>query len=208
MILYRVIPKNNQNIINKKWIGINSFEYDNQEYLHFYILPEHVNFLKKIKYDYNKIDSIILKCDIPYNLLEFGIGLYKWYYYLKKVPFLEARIKAIDFKLGYIKEISDNIEPNWLNENIFNRYLINCIYNQRCFIYINKEKNIIKNNPNFNYLHYFNKDDLEKENINLQDYPEIENLDFLKKRELSFRKKLYIEIKEKLDNNYKFIKKR
>ena len=106
MFLYRVISKDNIGILNKTWIGINTFKYDNQKkYIHFYFFPEHAEFLQKTKY---KNNGIILKCNIPIELLEFGIGLYNWHHRFKKEPFLEARIEYDKFKEEFIIEKKDN----------------------------------------------------------------------------------------------------
>ena len=100
MFLYRVISKNNTGIENKPWIGINTFKYDNDtKYLHFYFFPEHAEFLQKTKY---KNEGIILRCNIPIELLEFGIGLYNWHHNFRKEPFLEARIEYDKFKEEFI----------------------------------------------------------------------------------------------------------
>ena len=196
MILYRVIPANTCNISNSKEIGLNTFNYDNNDYLHFFILPENAGELQNRKYTINNQKSLVLRCDIPYELLEFGVGLYSWYYHTKLVPFLEARVKKCDFKNFFIKETLTYVKHEWKNSGIFKRYLINCIYNQRVFTYTNLNKTKLVLNPNFNFLHYFNKSDLEKENIVLTDYPENISLKELKKQELSFIKRILIGLKE------------
>ena len=120
MILYRVIPKDNEDISNTPWIGINSFNYDDEDYLHFFILPENVQILQYRKYKINNIDSLIIRCDIPYNLIEFGIGLYNWYYNYKLVPFLEARIKRKYFKQEFIIYFKDICFIVYINKQLLN----------------------------------------------------------------------------------------
>ena len=196
MIVYRVLSKENINYSNPKRTGTNSFTYNDTEYMHFFILPENAETLQILKYKINNQESSIIKCDIPYNLLEFGIGLYTWYYHFKFVPFLEVRIKKHDFKPEYIKETSTYIKHEWKNSNIFKRYLINCIYNQKAYTF---KDNIIKVNNNFNFLHYFNKIDLEKENILVNDYPQDISFNDLKKQELSISKRILISFKEEIE---------
>ena len=199
MILYRVIPKSNKDISNQKINGLNSFSYQNDEYIHFFILPEHVEYLQFRKYSIDNIDSIILKCDIPYHLLEFGVGLYSWYYHFKLVPFLEARIKKQNFNNSFIKETSNYVKHEYKNNEIYKRYLINCIYNQTVFKYQDNEKKKLIINKHFNFLHYFNQDDLLKEDIIVPDYPENKSFTELKKQNLTFIKKLFVETKEGLE---------
>jgi len=200
MILYRIIPKSNLDICNNKIKGLNSFIYNqNMEYIHFFILPENAH-VYWMEYQFKKIDTIILKCDIPLNLIEFGVGLYIWYYHFKYVPFLEARINKDDFQEYFIKEKASYVKYEWKNQEIFKRYLINCIYNQKAFTYVDKKNYIIKLNENFNFLHYFNKFDLQKEHIFLNNYPKEESLINLKQKELSFIKRLLINIKENIEN--------
>lgn len=196
MIVYRVVLTD-QVIINNK--GINSFNYDKNEYLHFFILPENAEIFQTRNYKNNNINSIIFKCDIPYNLLEFGIGLYGWYYHIKMVPFLEVRIKQENFKPTFIKDISNFVKFEWKNTEIFKRYLINCIYNQNAFTYLDKNNYKIKLNNKFNFLHYFNKNDLEKEKIFVKDYPYEESLNNLKIKNLSIIKRILISIKENIE---------
>ena len=201
MILYRVIPKNNPTISNKKTKGINTFKYDEKiDYLHFFILPQNAYIYQLLQYGQNNIESIILKCDIPLNKLTFGVGLYFWYYRFKRVPFLEARINTNDFQKEYIKEISSYVRHEWNNFEIFKKYLINCIYNQKAFTYIDKENYIIKLNPNYNFLEYFTKDDLEKENIILNNSSKDESLRDLKKKELSRLNRILITLKENIED--------
>ena len=199
MILYRVESNN----LNTEF-GINTFNYQNEEkYIHFYILPEHADILQIHKYYINNIDSYILKCNIPYKLLEFGIGLYNVNNY-KKIPFLEARVKLKDFKKEYLIEKQNMVLATWYDSNIFERYLINCVYN-KCFYFIDKKNDIIKLNNNFNFLYYFKKDDLERENIKVDNYPIIKDYNVLKKEYLSFLKRIYVNVLEYLELEDKFL---
>ena len=137
MFLYRVVLKDNTKIINSPWKGINTFQYENnKEYLHFYFFPEHAEFLQKTKY-YNK-ESTIIKCDIPLDLLEFGIGLYNYYFTFQKSPFLEARIEYDKFDESFIIEKKDTIDDNWKNPLLYKRYLKNCVYGDKPYYIINK----------------------------------------------------------------------
>ena len=196
MILYRVISNNNS---NKTEFGINSFNYNSDDYIHFFILPENAEIFQIGKYTIKNQKSLILKCDISYNLLEFGVGLYSWYYHFKFVPFLEVRIKKKDFSTSFIMETSTYIKNEWKNTSIFKRYLINCIYNQNVFTYVNFKKNSIILNQNFNFLYYFNEFDLIKEQINIHDYPKDINFSNLKKQELSLIKRTLISLKENIE---------
>ena len=203
MILYRIILPNNKDITNEKTKGLNSFKYDDSiEYVHFFILPQNLEIYQLYDFEQLNIKSIVLKCDIPFNLLEFGVGLYRWYYRFKYVPFLEARIKKDDFNDSYIKEKSTYVKHEWKNEEIFKRYLINCIYNQNAFKYLDSKRYLLELNKHFNFLHYFNQEDLLKENIIVNDYPDNESLINLKKKELSFIKRMLFSIKESIENTY------
>ena len=200
MILYRVIPKANTGISNTKVKGFNTFEYDdNEDYIHFFLLPENIEVYQFLEYEQYNIESIILKCDIPNNIIQYGVGLYYWYYNFKRVPFLEARIKTKDFKEEYIIDISNHIQSEWKDFEIFKRYLINCIYNQKAFKYIDYDKNILKLNSNFNFFHYFSKTDLENNHIKINDYPKVQSLKSLKRKELLLIKRLIIDLKEKIE---------
>ena len=155
MFLYRVVTNDN-NILNKPWKGINTFIYDkDKEYLHFYFFPEHADFLQNTKY---KNNSCVIKCDIPINLLEFGIGLYNFYFNFKKSPFLEARIDFSNFKDNFIIEKKDRIDSNWKNKILYKRYLRDCIYNQTSYTIIDKDEFIIRLNKDFNFLNYIYED--------------------------------------------------
>jgi len=198
MILYRIIENKNFGISNpkKSKFYLNTFDYDeNVDYLHFFILPENVDALQSGKFLFNK-ESIILRCDISIELLEFGIGLYTWYYRNKFVPFLEVRIKKSDFQNSFIKETSSYIKDEWKNIEIFKRYLVNCIYNQNAFTYTNTKKTKLTINPDFNFFDYFNKSDLENEHLNTANYPEDISFTALKKQKLSFIKRTLINFKE------------
>lgn len=205
MILYRVILNAN-NISNPKINGLNSFNYqDNIEYLHFYILPENAEIIQLDKY-YQGISTYILKCDIPYEIIKdnFGVGLYTWYYRFKKVPFLEVRIKKEDFIPNFIIDKSGYINALWKNHFIFERYLINCIYNQTVFTYIDKSHSTLKLRKDFNFLHYFSRDDLKKAGLSTESYPEDINFSNLKKKKLLLFKRLLIDVKENIEMNYDF----
>ena len=199
MILYRVIPKEKQETEK----GINSFTYDDKEYIHFYILPEHAEIIQIHKYYIKDKKSYILKCNIPYQLLEFGIGLYSWNGY-KNIPFLEARIKKNDFLETYILGIYNKVNEKWKNHKIYERYLVYCVYSN-FFKFIKNDKVIF--NSNFNFLHYFNIDDLNFENIYVSNYPIEKDYNELKKENFSILKRLYISFQEFLEIEDRFLTK-
>ena len=52
MKLYRVI-QSDDDIKNEDFSGVNTFEYtENEEYLHFFVLPEHAEIYKQLKYKF------------------------------------------------------------------------------------------------------------------------------------------------------------
>jgi len=179
MFLYRVVLKDNTKIINSPWKGINTFQYENnKEYLHFYFFPEHAEFLQKTKY-YNK-ESTIIKCDIPLDLLEFGIGLYNYYFTFQKSPFLEARIEYDKFDESFIIEKKDTIDDNWKNPLLYKRYLKKCVYGDKPYYIIDKNDITISIVNDFDFLYYID-----------------ENYYINKKEELKFIKKVLYKLYEK-----------
>lgn len=175
MILYRVVD-NDKSIINKESVGCNSFNYDkNTDYLHFFILPENAKVYKKLKYDNENKKSFVYKCDIPYKIIKnnFGIGMYRWYFPSIRTPFLEVRIKKSDFVEEFIVEKSDKIKDEWCNKEIYNRFVDLCVDKREPIISIHHHPFFkLELNDNFNYLDYFSKEDLLKENIDISNYPE------------------------------------
>lgn len=191
MKLYRVVQSDNK-IKNDDFHGINTFEYaENEEYLHFFVLPEHAEIYKQLKFTNNSIPSLIYQVDIPYEIIKdcFGAGMYTYYQPRIKHAFLEVRIKKQDFDKKYILSKSENIKPEWTNDEIYERYLYHCVWDFNITeAYKNVEKcpvvNIlsceslkVKINKDFNFLHYFPKNDLAKENINVADYPQKEKIE-------------------------------
>lgn len=182
MILFRVIPKNNENILNEEWSGVNTFNYEqDKEYIHFFILPENAEVFQLLKYKNNQIESIILKCDIPFYLLKdnFGAGMYRYYYPHKRTPFLEAKIQRQLFDKNFIVDTSEKIKDEWKNTEIFNRFMFHCVssHTDKTIPPILFNTNVLEEskpnlNPNFNFLHYFTKQQLIKENIQIEKYPE------------------------------------
>ena len=77
-----------------------------------------------------------------------------------------------------------------------------CIYKQTAFKYIDFNKKIITINNQFNFLDYFNKEDLIKENIDITNYPDIIDLNNLKQQELSILKRILIFLKELRESVY------
>lgn len=175
MKLYRVIEEGITDFLNTDSIkGVNTFHYDNDDqYIHFFVLPENAEIYQKLKYENINKKSIVLQCDLPLSLIKdnLGAGMYQWYFLGKRHPFLEVKIKKEDFKDDYIIDSSDKVKDEWKNKEIYNRYLIHGINNLepitiKSFIPFNVEIN-----PKFNFLHYFPKEDLEKEKIIVDDYP-------------------------------------
>ena len=186
MKLYRVIQSDN-NIKNEDFKGVNTFNYaENEEYLHFFILPEHAEIYKQLKYTNNSRQSWIYQVDIPYEVIKdcFGAGMYTYYHPKIKNAYLEVRIRKQDFDKKYIVDKAESVKPEWKNDEIFERYLYNCVwgigetkeykYVEKCrpVIILSHESLQVKINKDFNFLHYFPKQDLIKENINVADYPQ------------------------------------
>lgn len=225
MNLYRVVQSGN-NITNNDFKGVNTFNYaENEEYLHFFILPEHAEIYKQLKYTNNSIPSLIYKVDIPYEVIKdcFGAGMYTYYQPKVKNAFLEVRIKKQDFDKKYIVDQSENIKTEWKNNEIFQRYLYNCVRNDfiitEDYKYVEKcqpvnilsyESLKVEINKDFNFLHYFSQNDLKKENINVVDYPqkleEIEGKIIKKNKRVNLYsklKKLSLKTKQKQDEQDK-----
>lgn len=185
MFLYRVIEKEkyiNGKFINKVWDGVNTFNYDNnEEYLHFFLLPESAEIYQRLKYTNNDIESVVIKCDIPYSMIKnnFGVGMYRWYYPRTRSSFLEVRLNKKDFDNSMVIEVSDNVEECWKNKAIYSRY-INKIINTRN---INRDRPVkitldnngaiekVELNEEFNFLNYVPLDQLGMENLE-NDYNE------------------------------------
>ena len=179
MYIYRVIEKErflDGKITNKVWYGVNTFEYDQtEEYLHFFILPEHAEIFQTLKYKNNHVDSYVLQCEVPYSLIKdkFGIGMYKWYNARVKTPFLEVRIKKSDFTKQMVVGISPEVQDTWTNDAIYSRYLNRIVNdsnpNKEFPVILKLNKNgLIENakiNPEFNFLNYFPLEQIKEENL-------------------------------------------
>lgn len=222
MKLYRVVQSDN-NITNSDFNGVNTFDYaENEEYLHFFVLPEHAEIYKLLKYTNKNKSSLIYQVDIPYEVIKdcFGAGMYTYYHPRIRNAFLEVRIKKQDFDKKFIVDKSENIKPEWKNDEIYQRYLYHCVWddawNRKCFKYVKRcrpvhilSKNYsedlkVELNKDFNFLHYFPQKDLDKENINVADYPQkLENIEVktTEKKDNLFSKlkKLSLKIKQKQD---------
>ena len=180
MFLYRVISKDNTGIENKPWIGINTFKYDDhKKYLHFYFFPEHAEFLQKNKY---KNEGIILRCNIPVELLEFGIGLYNWHHNFRKEPFLEARIECDKFKEEFIIDKKDKIDNSWKKPLLYRRYVNNCLYDHIPYFYVDRYNNIIAIKQDFDFNYYI-----------YEGYPNIQ------KQKLIYLKRLFLHLNERIE---------
>ena len=225
MKLYRVVQSDNK-IANDDVInGVNTFDYvENEDYIHFFVLPEHAEIFKKLKFTNSNMESLIYQVDIPYEIIQdcFGAGMYVFCQPRVRHAFLEVRIKKQDFDKKYIVEKSENIKSEWKNDEVYERWFYHCVggrftkdykYVERCqpvkilsFVDLKVELN-----KNFNFLHYFPKDDLAKENISVADYPQklekIEKKDIVEEKDtkkeennnlLSKLKKLSSKINDKL----------
>ncbi len=173
MILYRTKPLDNEEKFEKQ-TGLNTFDYnDEKEYYHFFILPENAEVYKHIKTQMENKTYYVFKCDIPYELIKnnFGVGMYNWYYPHKKTPFLEVRINKNDFNEGFILEKSPIVKKEWLNEEIYNRFMKDCVDSLKPINILNYDPLEVQLNKEFNFLDYFTKEDLEKENIDTSNYP-------------------------------------
>lgn len=171
MILYIVI-QNSNSIINDNFYGLNSFDYDKENYIHFFLLPENAEIYQILRYKNNDIPSEIIKCDIPYFKIKnnFGIGMYKYYHPKYKSPFLKCIIPLEQFDKSMILEKEKKVPASWKNSEIYKRYLIECVYLHRCLLH-NDSENKIRLNREFNFLHYFPRSVLKKEKIECTDYP-------------------------------------
>lgn len=152
--------------------NVNTFEYDGDEYVHFFILPEQAEMYKNMYYDCRGLKSIILKCDVPVSLLKsnFGIGMYRCEEDTMMVPFLEVRLNKKEFHRDMIEGISSEVIYRWLDEDVYYQYTkdISNMGGDRYPIAIDITKNVInqteeepKINPNFNFFEYFPRQDLE-----------------------------------------------
>lgn len=213
MFLYRVIEKERYikgKIANNVWEGMNTFNYyNNEEYLHFFLLPELADIYQLLKYRNNNKDSVVIKCDIPYFLIKdnFGVGMYRWYDPKVRSPFLEVRLNKNVFDNNMIIEVSDKVEDSWKNKAIYSRYL-NKLINSRNELHDMPVKILLEDeivadvqlNKEFNFLNYIPLEQLKKENLE-NDYNEdvIEeytnrkvkkfNKSFMNKLKLIFNKK-------------------
>lgn len=208
MKLYRVV-KDQKNFMNEEVIGANSFIYDEGEtYYHFFILPENAITYQKVLYDNQGLSSLIYQCDIPYEVIKnnFGIGMYHWYYEDKRTPFLECRLNEKEFKKKYIIDKCEYVKDEWENKEIYYRFMKNCVDESKPLKSFDGVHATI--NEDFNFLDYFPKEDLIKENIDTTNYPNpikfedinyfMQMYDFPKRK-----KKRLVELKEKLINFYK-----
>ena len=171
MEIYRVVDKKNylngrisNGNINKS--VVNTFEYDDEEYLHFFVLPEHAEIYQKRVYDSRGLDSLILKCDVPFSMLKdnFGAGMYKYYKKISVTPFLEVRLKAKDFDNKQVIGVAHEVPFFWKDEKIYNKYLNDVVEGrgEESLLDIDLSKDIIeqievnpKLNKNFNFFEYF-----------------------------------------------------
>ena len=183
MYLYRVIEKErflNGKIDNEKSeTGIvNTFEYDDEEYIHFFVMPEDAELYQEYVFSDKKKDSFITRWNIPYSLIKdnFGVGLYM-YYSNYNDPLLEVRINKKDLKRSMLEECSKVMHDDWNNQAIHNRYL-KCLglelskVHMEHPLYINFDEDWFDQleqhprlNPKFNFLNYFPVEDLEIEGL-------------------------------------------
>lgn len=207
MKVYRVI-KDEESLLNEDTIGENSFNYEEgTEYLHFFILPENANTYQRVKYYNQGLSSTVYQCDIPYEILKdnFGVGMYLWYYEDHRTAFLECRIKKQDFKEEFIVDKAYGVPSEWENKHIYYRFLKNCVdFNNALKNNIGEK---IELNENFNFLDYFPKGDLEKEDIDTSNYPKdinFEDVEYFKLMYDSPTKTTskFEQLKEKLHNFY------
>lgn len=85
--------------------GVNTFKYDNFDYIHFYLFPE--SCISNLYYC--SPDTGYIVCDIPKEILEkyYGFGYYPNIVADKYVPIPEFAIPIDLFSLDYIKSIED-----------------------------------------------------------------------------------------------------
>ena len=183
MYLYRVIDQErflNGQIDNEKNENkiVSTFEYDGEEYIHFFILPEDAEMYQKHVYADKKKQSFITKWDIPYSVIKdnFGIGLYTYYSsYLD--PVLEVCLNRNELKRDMLKECSKEMYEGWKNKTIRDRYM-KCLGLELSKTYIENPLYLDYDedwyeqfevnprlNPKFNFLNYFPVEDLEKEGL-------------------------------------------
>lgn len=207
MKLYRVVH-DEKKLLNEKFLGHNSFEYEKGvDYIHFFLLPENAISFQRVMYYNQGLDSRVLQCDIPYEIIKdnFGVGLYGWYLEDKRTPFLECRIKAKDFKKKYIKKVEYEVDPAWENKDIYYRFLKSCVDNTDPIERLNGIKIIL--NKDFKYEDYFPKEDLEKEGIDTSNYPKpitFDDIDYFKMfwNYETPKKRRLEQFKEKIKNFY------
>lgn len=183
MYLYRVIEKerflsgklDNKERENKV---VNTFDYDGEEYIHFFVMPEDAGLYQEYEFSKEKKKSFITRWNIPYSVIKdnFGVGLYRYYSnYID--PILEVRINKKELKNGMIEECSKVLYDGWENEAIHNRYL-RCLGLDISYVHMehplsfdcdgdwyDQLENNPTINPNFNFLNYFPVEDLEKEGL-------------------------------------------
>ena len=183
MYLYRVIDHDrflNGQIDNEKSENkiVSTFEYDDEEYIHFFILPEDATMYQKDVFSGKNKASFVTRWDIPYSVIKdsFGIGLYTYYSsYLD--PVLEVRVKRNELKRDMLKECSKEIHEGWKNKTIHDRYL-RCLGLELSRTYIENPLYLDYDgdwyeqfevnprlNPKFNFLNYFPVEDLKEEGL-------------------------------------------
>lgn len=175
MNIYRIVDKENYLngiITNEKVVdhNINTFEYDGEEYIHFFVLPEHADIYQKSIYDRIGIYSLVLQCDVPYSLLKdnCGVGMYNYYNYESLIPFLEVRLNVNDFDNKFVIGVAHEVPDFWKNKTVYNRYLNNVVMGkgQGCVLdidlYVDGMCKDVKPevNENFNFFEYFEKKDI------------------------------------------------
>ena len=184
MYLYRVIEKESfleGKLTNKKRDEerINTFNYNGEEYVHFFVLPECAEIYQKLAYTNNGLESFITKWNIPYSLIKegFGVGLYRYYSPKHRDPFLEVYISKNKLKRSMLEECSKEMYDGWKNNAIYNRYL-ECLGLELSSkkmehpLYFDCNESFIDQlelhprlNPKFNFLNYFPVEDLVKEGL-------------------------------------------
>lgn len=146
--------------------NVNTFEYDGEEYIHFFVLPEQAGIYKKMFYDEKGLKSLTLQFSVPEYMLKdnFGVGMYRCKEDSMMVPFLEVRLKKKDLDREMIEEISSEMMDSWLDKDVYKQYSkdIEKIEGEKSPILLDITKNLIdqtevnpKLNPNFNFFKYF-----------------------------------------------------
>ena len=177
MYIYRVVDEYkymSSNYLNDGEHGVNSFEYEEgEEYVHFFVLPESAEIYQQDIEKNVGINTLILKCEVPYDLLKdnFGIGMYEWYGTVKD-PVLEVRLKKSDFNNDMIVGISHQMQPHWKNKKIYARYLENVVDPVKHPLNVDSNKDVMSQmsskpivDPRFNFLNYFPNDQLQREGL-------------------------------------------